>query len=154
AEYRIQLSENESQLRKAQLQVDLAELALQQWRDGDHELMVTQNQMTVDRTKRDMDRLVEKYANSVELHAEQFISDDELQRDEIAKLEAEAAYLKAVKEQEIYLEYQYPRDQRQYFSDVEEAKAEVLCVQEQNAVNLESKNAAVENRRESLRLRQ
>ncbi len=154
AEYRIQLSENASQLRKAQLQVDLAELALQQWRDGDHQLTVTQNQMTVDRTKRDMDRLREKYENSLELHAEQFISRDELQRDEIAKLEAEAAYDKALKEQQIYLEFQYPRDERQYLSDVEEAKAEVLRVQEQNAVNLESKSAAVENRREALRLRQ
>ncbi len=144
--YQIQLSDNESAKRKAELAVSLAELALQQWREG--ELVKQQQALTtaIETARRDLDRLERKVVKSKELFERKFLSFDELERDEIALLEARAKHETALLEQRVYNEYQRVMDEQQLVADVEEAKQELLRVEQTNQINLKDKESQRENR--------
>jgi multidrug efflux pump subunit AcrA (membrane-fusion protein) len=79
--YDIQVSDNAASLRKAQLAVDLAELALQQWENGENVKQLKQLETAIEKTKRDLERLKEKKEKSDELYEKNFISYDEWKRD-------------------------------------------------------------------------
>lgn len=148
--YEIQISENDSKLRQAELKLDLAELALKQWRDGDVEITRQANALALEKAERDLARLREKCENNEELLKKQFISKDQYDQDDISLAEAEAALARAKLQQEIYETYTYPKDQKSKLSDVEEAKAELERVKRQNAIQLASKEAERVNERRTV----
>lgn len=152
--YEIQVSENESRLRQARLKVELAELALAQWREGDVEKTRLENALRVEEAERELVRLEEKYNRSVELESRGFLSRDELKQDELAFLKAKAALETARLTQEIYETYQYLKDERSKLSELEEAQAELERVERQNAIELASKEADRVNRRRQLAVRE
>lgn len=150
--YRIQLSENDSRLRQAMLKVDLAELDLKQWMQGERVQKLKDIELDLDRTAKDLARLEEKFGRSEALFRQGFLSKDELQRDEIALREARAARAKAELSQVVYNQYQEPRDRKTKESAVEEAKAELERVKQQNEIQLVSKDAERVNRKRQLQL--
>lgn len=145
--YEIQVSDNAASLQKAQLAVDLADLALEQWRNGDNVKALQQRQTSIEKTERDLKRLKDKYERSQELHARKFISDDELLRDEIALLEAKAAEETAKLDMETYRKYQLERDLEQKKSDLKEAQQELVRVEKTNAINLKNRESTMQNRK-------
>ncbi len=144
--YDIQVSDNAASLRKAQLAVDLAELALQQWENGENVKQLKQLETAIEKTKRDLERLKEKKEKSDELYEKNFISYDEWKRDEIALLEAEAAYEQAELNLDVYETYQVKRDREQKLSDLEEAKQELVRVKKTNEINLKNRDSTRQNR--------
>jgi len=146
SEYEIQERDNEAALRKAELAVDLAELALEQWEKGDKVKKLQELNTQIDKTKRDLERLEEKFAKSQDLYDRNFISYDEFKRDEIALLEARAAAETAQLEKEVYTSYQMVRDREQKISDLEEARSELERVKKVNEINLKNKASRRENR--------
>jgi len=90
--YDIQVSDNAANLRKSELKVELADLALQQWEKGDKVKQLKQLNTAIEKRARDLERLKEKKTKSDELYEKNFISYDEWKQDELALLEAEAAY--------------------------------------------------------------
>lgn len=152
--YEIQLNENESALRKSDLDVVLAELDLRKWLEGEVLSERQKLELELDRAARELDRLKEKYERGVQLESKGFLSRDELKRDELAYREALAAVDTARLNKKVYEEFQYPKDEKTKQSAVQEAKAEVERVKRKNASELASRGADRDNRREQLRLRE
>ena len=145
--YEIQVSDNRASLQKAELAVELAELALEQWENGDNVKALQQRETAIEKTTRDHDRLKDKYERSKDLHAKKFISDDELLRDEIALLEALAAKETAELDKNTYIQYQLKRDLAQRKNDLAEANQELVRVEKTNAINLKNRESTMQNRK-------
>lgn len=149
-----QEEENLSSLRKAELKVALAELTREQWELGDLDKKYVQLKLDIDRAQRDLERLEEKHQKSLELYAQEFLSKNELDLDEIAHIEAVSKLQTALLDEEIFWTYEYPKELRTKSSDVTEALAERDRVDRSNQIALVSKQAGLTGKREQLRLRE
>ncbi len=152
--YQIQLSENESAKRQADLKLALAQLDLEQWKKGEVESKKLDLDHALERTTKDESRLNDKVKQSRTLKEKGYYSQDQLQQDELAHEQAEAALEKAKLDKKVYWEFQYPKDEKKKLSDVEEAQAEKDRVLRQNESKLASKEADRNNKRQSLTIRQ
>lgn len=151
---KIQRSENSSRLEDAQLKVQLAKLALERWEKGEVAKRREQLRIAQEKAERELDRLERKVIKSRELFGQEFLSADELERDEISFTEAKSNLAISLLDIEIYEQYQYPEDQKTKQSDVTNAEAALSRVIEENAINLRNRQVAVETRQEQLRLRE
>lgn len=152
--YEIQINENDSALRKAILAVELAELDQKQWLDGEVTAKRSKLDLDLDKAKRELDRLSDRYQRSQTLIARDFISRDELKRDELAFLEAQAALQTADLNRRIYEQFEYPKGEKTKRSTLEEAVAEVERVRRKNESQLASRNADRINQRQQLTVRE
>lgn len=151
--YEIQLSKNESDLRKAIVQEELAELALSQWLEGEMQATVLKNRLAVERAERELQRLTEKVQESRRLFEKKFLSGDELKQDELKLLEAQAALRTATLEEDAYLSFKRPMDEKEKLSTLFEAQAEVERVRLNNERELASKEADRNNKSTQMTIR-
>ena len=151
---KIQLSDNESRRRAGELNVELAQLALSQWRSGDVVKMRSSHKLDIEQAERDLKRLKEKFERSEELVAEGFLSQNERDLDEISYINAQARLQTAKLDQQTYEEYQHPRDEKTKISDLEEAKAELERILSQNEINEAAKRSELETAERRLALRE
>jgi len=108
---RIERSARDSDLERARLAVELAELALQAWSEG---ILLSRRQqlaMDFETARIDAERLARKHADSTGLLEAGFISRDECERDRIAMLEAEARFERARLDVEVYERFERPQEQ-------------------------------------------
>ncbi len=152
--YQIQVSDNESALRKALLDVELKELDLRKWQEGELQETRVRNKLAIEKAEREYERLQNKVERSRELFANGFLSNDELDQDELAFVEAQSNLQTARLASEVYEKFTYDKDLKQKTSDVEEARAEVDRVKRKNDSELASREAARTNRRRQLTLRE
>lgn len=150
---KIQQSENASRLRQAELELDLAKLALRQWELGDVARRKEQLRIALDNAKRDNERLQEKFVNSKALWEQDFKSKNDLDLDEINAKEAAARLVIAELDWEIYHEYTYEVEQRQKESAVTEAEAELERVKAENESQLASVEASLKHRERQYQIR-
>ncbi|MEZ6241428.1 MAG: HlyD family efflux transporter periplasmic adaptor subunit [Phycisphaerales bacterium] len=150
----IQHSDNESKQRKAELDLELKKLALQQWREGEDKQTRQANELAIERAQRELERLTDKWTQTQELYKKEFVSKNEYDQDRLAYIEAKAELEKAQLNDIIYREYQYPRDEKQRLSDVDEAGAELDRVEQQNEINLKAKESARANKERQLTMHQ
>jgi len=150
----IQLSDNESRRRAGELKVELAQLALSQWRSGEVVKMRSGHKLDIEQAERDLKRLKEKFERSEELVAEGFLSQNERDLDEIAYINAQARLQTAKLDQQTYEEFQFPRDEKTKISDLEEAKAELDRILSQNKINEAAKRSELETAQRRLALRE
>ncbi|MCC5824356.1 MAG: HlyD family efflux transporter periplasmic adaptor subunit [Phycisphaerales bacterium] len=151
---KIQISENDSKLRAAESKKAIAQLTFQQWQSGDVVRQRQQLQLAVERAEKNLERLSNKYTNSKDLFANDFLSKDELDRDEIAFIEARSTLKTARLDQEVYEQFQFHKDAEQRRRDVEEADAELDRVIQENEINLRSRQTQTANRQRQLALRE
>lgn len=151
---KIQLSDNESRRRAGELNVELAQLALSQWRSGEVVKMRSGHKLDIEQAERDLKRLKEKFERSEDLLSEGFLSQNERDLDEIAYINAQARLQTAKLDQQTYEEYQYPRDEKTKISDLEEAKAELERILSQNEINEAAKRSELETAERRLALRE
>ncbi len=152
--YEIQLSENTSKTRQAQLKVDLAILEQSQWEKGDLQQKRKDLDLALEKAHRDTDRLTKKFEDSQKLLNNGFLSQNEFDLDQIAMLEAKASLDKAVLAKETYEQYQFPKDQKTKQSAVDEAQAEFERTKQQNEIQRATKDADRTNRRRQLQVRE
>lgn len=151
---KIQVNENESATRKARLALDLAELDLRQWQEGEVRSRRQQLDLALAEAQSELERLTEKLDRSRALYKKDFLSRDELQRDELAKTKAESALAKAELDKKVFEAFQYPKDEKQKRSAVEEAQAELDRVKDKNEAQLATRTADRVNRQQQLDLRE
>lgn len=151
---KIQLSDNESRRRAGELNVELAELALAQWRSGEVVKMRSGHKLDIEQAERDLKRLKEKFERSEDLLTEGFLSQNERDLDEIAYINAQARLQTARLDQQTYEEFQHPRDEKTKISDLEEAKAELDRILSQNEINEAAKRSELETAERRLALRE
>ena len=88
----LEINENtrESEVAKAKLKVELSDLALEEWREG--EVVTTRQDLALAKQTAEMNfsRLQQRFEASERLYEQEFISLDEFKQDEIALVEAEA----------------------------------------------------------------
>ena len=152
--YLIQVSDNDSRLRAAILEHELAQLALNQWIEGDYPKELERLQADLDSAERNRARLAEKFVLSTELEAMGFKSKNDYDQELIQLREAESRAKQAELALQTYREFQRPRDEKQRTSDVDEALAKIERVQKQNQIELASKDASRKNARRQLELRE
>lgn len=151
---KIQINENESGLRKAKLALDLAELDLRQWMEGEVKSRRQALDLALAEAQSELVRLKDKHERSQSLFKREFLSRDELQRDELAATRAESALAKAELDKRVFEDFQFPKDQKQKQSAVEEARSELARVEAKNEAQLATRNADKLNRENQLELRQ
>jgi HlyD family secretion protein len=152
--YEIQQNENESKLRQAKLAVTIAELTLAQWFEGDVAIKRRDLSLAVERAEVELERLADRYGKSQDLYEREFVSKDEMDRDEVSYIEAISQWKVSQLERVVYETYQYPKDEKQKRSDVTEAQAEVERVLLNNSSELERKAADRANAEQTLALRE
>lgn len=148
----IQDSDNASKMSKALLDVEIAKLTLQQWIDGDVKTREQALALKLERSDRELRRLVERVERSEKLYAQQFLSKDELERDRLEKIQFEADLKQAQLDLDVYKNFEKPKEEKQKRSDVEQAEAEVKRVELNNEKELASKKAAANNKAEQFRV--
>ncbi|MCH8342879.1 MAG: HlyD family efflux transporter periplasmic adaptor subunit [Planctomycetes bacterium] len=150
----IRISSGESEQDKAELDVRLAELALEGWEKGEVVSRRQEIDLELKTAQKDYDRLKERYDESVTLESQKFISRDELKQDEIAMIRAKARLEQAKLDDEIYEKYQYTEDQARNESDVEQAKAERERIKDRHKAELETLRAELASKQHQLESRQ
>ncbi len=150
----LQQSENLSRVRAGNLKIDLASLALDQWEKGDDKKKELQLQLEVEQAQKDLKRLKDRLDLARELRAQEFLSENEFQLDELAYDKAVARLETAELDKLAYEKYQRERDERTKKSDLEEAEAELERIMEQNEINLSQKQSSLDSRKERLRIEQ
>ena len=150
----IRISAGESEIARADLDKTLAGLALQAWKEG--EVVSRRQQLKLEIETADMDyrRLFDKFQESKELVKQQFISQDDYRTDEINMVKAKARLDQAQLDAEVYEDYQFPQDQAQSQSDVEQASAERLRVEDRLKAELETNRVEVTSKEHQLRSRE
>lgn len=120
----IKKNERASEIEKANLQVQLAQLALEGWISGD---LVSKRQTLateIEAATIDAERLRKRYAESESLVAKGFISRDEYEKDRIALIQADAKVKQSALNLEVYEKFQRPQDEAKKRSDLDQATAE------------------------------
>lgn len=139
--YEIQVNENNSKLRQAELDLDVAQLTLNQWKEGDDKSKRQELDLAVQRATVELERLADRYLKSQELCDQEFLSRDERDRDEVAYIEAISDFQKAVLARETYLLYESPKDEKSKLSLVEKADSELKRVRLNNQIELQDKGS-------------
>lgn len=152
--YEIQLNTNESRLRQARLAVDLARLAMSQWMEGDVAMKRQDNHLMISRAELELERLADKFARSQDLYEQGFSSKDEMDKDEVAYIEAISQWSTSRLSSEVYEKFDFPKDEKTKQSAVEESQAELERVVMNNESELASKLADKTNAEQQLTLKE
>jgi HlyD family secretion protein len=112
---------NRSELALADVDVYLAQLALAAWEQGTDISKRKQLALEVETTKKDYDRLVARFEASKDLLANDFISKDEYDRDEIDMIRARSNYEQAVVAQEVYEKFEREQEHEKLLADLKKA---------------------------------
>lgn len=152
--YQIQLSENESSRRAANLKLTLSKLEFEQWLDGD--LMSRQQDLehALERAEKEEVRLREKLEKSAALYEKGYYSLDQFKQDELSREQAVNTLSKAQLDKDVFWEFEYPKQRKTKESNVEEASAELERVIRQNQARIASKEASLNNSRSALTIRE
>lgn len=152
--YEIQVSDNESALRQAQVRLDLAKLEKSKWTDGTDVERRRQLELDVKASEDEFERLTEKLERSEELFEQNFLSGDQLKQDRLSVTRADAELVKARLRQQVYEDYEREMELKKLDNEIEEATAELDRVQRKNESELASKKANVTNAERQLAVRE
>ncbi len=147
---KISESETKSEEGKGRLRVELSRLDLDKWSKG----LVVQKRadLRVELSKAEKTYLhrQKQLKNGKQLFNEKFISEKELYDDTLAFTDAQSNLEKRKRDVAVYEKYTYPKERKQFHSDVEQAEAELMRTLEKNRHRLSQKRAVVTNHQRSL----
>ena len=118
----------ESELEKAQLKIELADLTLKEWQDGEDVTKRLDLRLALQTAKMNYNRIKEKFEASTRLFEQDFISYDEYKRDEISLVEAEANLEKTELDIKVYKNYTFEKDRKQKESDLYQSQKEQVRI--------------------------
>jgi HlyD family secretion protein len=150
----IQISDNESDLKKAELRVELAHLEMRKWSEGTDAEKIKQLTFDIEAAERECERMREKLARSKELHSKDFLSSDELKQDQLNSDRWEADLVKANLRLQVYENFERLMEQKKKGSEIEEAEAELERVKRRSDNRRQSREATVTQRQRQLDLRE
>lgn len=146
----ILIDENASDIRKAELKLELAEIDLKKYLEGD---AINEEQdaiAEIARAKDMLERATLDYDAAKGLHDEKFITLSELLQDKFEKEEAERSVAKADRNLRTFYEYTYPKETKKFTSDKDEAAKELERVRKSALAKEAQKKADVEAKRANL----
>jgi multidrug efflux pump subunit AcrA (membrane-fusion protein) len=134
----------ESSLSAAQVAVDQAELGLLAWRKGEVVSKRNALRLAIRTASKDYKRLADKYTKSLELRDRDFISQNDLEQDEIAMIRADAALSKAQLDQEVYEAYTFQKEEQAMASAKQQAIGEQERINTRTAAQVRSATTQLE----------
>ena len=139
----IAMSTMKSELDKAKLNIEIAELALRAWTEGDHIKMTQTLNLAVETAKINSDRLTNRFEEAKDLVDQGFISRDEYERDRISMIESAAKVKQATLDLEVYAKYTSKQDEKTKLSDVDQTIAEKSRVEQRHKAEMVTQRADV-----------
>ncbi len=137
---------NRSELDEADLQIYLAELALRAWEEGEVVSTQTRLKLEVQTATKDHERLVDRYEASIDLLKQNFISEDEFKRDEIAMIQAGSRLEQARLAVQVYEDYQHEQDKAKKKSDLKQAEDRRSQLEQRHATEIKSLENTAQSR--------
>jgi HlyD family secretion protein len=152
AELDIQLDQNASNIRKAELQIELKRLELDKYQLGDWLQRLKDAEIAIDQATILLQRREQDYNASKELFAKKYITQTEYQEDEFNYQKAHWEKEKAIQAKNVLEEYTHKADQAQKTSDLDEARKECERVKKNAEAEETKKRRAVEGKEKELSL--
>lgn len=152
--FAISEKKRDSELAVKQLDIDLATLALKAWQEGEVVAKRQDLDLALQTADKDYQRLLKKYESSVSLYEQKFLSKDELDRDEIAVLNADATLKKARLDIDVYENYTHLQEKQKKESDLQQAIDEQERAVERLASEIKSSLSNIEAKENQLKSHQ
>jgi HlyD family secretion protein len=150
----IQRDQNASNIRKAELQIELKRLELDKYEKGDWEQKLKDARIAIEQATISLQRRDQDYNASKELYAKKFITQTQYQEDEFNFKKAQWDLDKANKAVEVLETYTHVAELRQRQSDLEEAIKECERVKKNAEAEEVKKVRASEGKEKELALTQ
>ncbi len=153
-ELEIQRDRNESDIRKAELKIELTKLELEKYEKADWTQRLKDADIAIKEARITRDRRLEDYEAAVKLLARNFITKTEFAESKFASEKAVWDLEKAEHSRKVLEKYTHVAELRQRESDVEEAIKECGRTKKSAEAEEAKQVAAVEGRRKELQLNQ
>ena len=150
--YEIQVDENKSKIRKAELKLKLADLELEKYLKGDYQKNLQEARLAKDQADYAFKRATEDHETSRNLHKEGYITSATLEDDAFAQYKAEIELEKAKLALEILKTYTHEAALEQKKSDVTEADKELARTKKEATAQEALKKANLESKKNQLEL--
>ena len=147
-------SENESAIKKAEIDLDVARLELQRYLEGDYKKFKKQIEIDFKQTDMDIDQLEDELAKSENLLKKDFVTQQKVKELEDALEKAQLMLEKHELEMMILDEYELPKNKKQKTSAAERAKEELKREKERAASRLKQAEIRVQDQSRALVIRQ
>lgn len=151
-ELEIQKDRNESDIRKALLEIELDKLELEKYEKGEWTQRHKDASIAIDQAKITLERRKQDYEAAKELIQRGFITQTEFQEDEFDHQKAIWDLEKAIKAKEVLERYTHVANLRRRQSDVEEAIKEFDRVKKNATAEEDKKTRSLETRTKELAL--
>ena len=151
-ELEIQKDRNESDIRKAQLKIELDKLELEKYEKGEWTQRFKDASIAIDQAKITLERRKQDYEAAKELILRGFITQTEFEEDEFNHQKAIWDLEKAIKAKEVLVLYTHVANLRQRQSDVEEAMKEFGRVKKNALAEEDKKSRSLESKTKELEL--
>jgi len=133
---------------QAQLQIDLAQLDVEAWEHGDVVSRRKTLQLDLETADKDYKRLQQKFQKSLDLKEQNFISQNELDQDEISMIRAKATWEQAVLAEHVYENYTFKKEQQTKQSNLKMSKEEYQRIVRREEANVNSQESNLEAQQE------
>ncbi|MFK7961722.1 MAG: efflux RND transporter periplasmic adaptor subunit [Phycisphaerales bacterium] len=143
----------ESSIRLAEVDIRLAETALESWREGEDKSRQQDLELEVTTAEKDYARLAERFEASKNLLEKEFISEDEFKRDEIDLLRANSRLSQSRLGLETYTKYDRMMQLERLQADIQRFADKKLETQERHTSEMEAANRDVQSKTFTLETR-
>ena len=141
----IRRSTMESDLQKADLEIEIAQLAMKAWEEGDLVTNRQTNDIHIETAKINRDRLKKRFEEAKSLVESGFISNDEYEQDRIQLIEAEAQVKSFDLAKDVYERYTIKKERAEKESAVEQSNAEKGRTEQRHLAEIVKIEADVES---------
>ncbi len=148
----IQLDRNESDIRKADLQIELRQLALDKYTEGDRPQTEKDHEIAIEEAIMTLDRSTEDLKDYRALREDKYVTQTDLEKMEFAFKKAEWDLVKANLAMEVLRRYTHQADEKQKQSDLDEAKKEAGRIRKNAAAEADKKSATLDAKQRELAL--
>lgn len=152
AELEIQLDKNASDIRKAGLKIELANLELMKYKEGDWANSRRDAEIAIERAEIGLDRATENSEASEKLYERNFITKTEFEEDEFRLKQAQWDLEKAKNQRDVLEKYSHIANLRKLESDLDEARQEADRTTKSAKAEETKKNRNVEGKGKELTL--
>ncbi|MCB9849615.1 MAG: efflux RND transporter periplasmic adaptor subunit [Phycisphaerales bacterium] len=153
----IALDQHASDIRKAVLAVTNAKTELEKYQKGDYELSLLEKELALETAKKTWEQAKSTLIDSQELFKKKFITERELESQQLDEYKAGVEVQKAERSKQVFLEYDHPKNLQQKQTDIEEAEKDLERTRKKSEAeaaklrsNAEAKQAEFELTRDRL----
>src|SRR5262245_10712842 len=122
--YQIQLSQNDSDVKKAEQQLFFADMDLRKFQEGEKKAQEAQADESIKLAEEEATRAVEKLEWSTKLNEKGFLTETELEADRLSRSRAEIQLEQAKRDKDLLIRFQLPRDEADLAAKLDEARRE------------------------------